>query len=426
MANDPTHKQPHLTLMRRKVLITTAVGCLLIAAALLGWQFLKEFLKDPLVGTATTTAGDIAATEYVEGGSRAVVFQPNGTKKLAPGWSAPAQDIDIAWHPSGNYLFFASNRKTGEGFNIYRWILKTDKVDARTSGSRSKTLPLFPNDSGPRADFALVSEGGFIKELDTRRGTTTQVLPPTLTQLQGTAEGGAAGQMEGLYKDIGSSFRKAVVTPDRSWVFAVMRYELGEVLVAQNLAATSARDALPAPIMAGRSVQLVAANDGTVAFLVQSFKIPPTIPVPKEWIKDGKLVPPFKHIVSTIRVVDGKLDQKVVLQSDDDAQAVDGLAISPDGQKLLVVAGAFDGVNFKPQTLVEMPSAEGGVRNAKPILRGEIRTPSYGPDGDRIAFVRSEKGHDSIYTVRSNGSELEKVSDEGDYGQPKISPQKLN
>ncbi|MEO2002728.1 MAG: hypothetical protein ABGY41_01350, partial [Candidatus Poribacteria bacterium] len=48
--------------------------------------------------------------------------------------------------------------------------------------------------------------------------------------------------------------------------------------------------------------------------------------------------------------------------------------------------------------------------------------PAYSPDGSTIAFTSDRNGRDEIYTIRTDGSRLRRLTDTGDDQRPRWSP----
>jgi Tol biopolymer transport system component len=69
--------------------------------------------------------------------------------------------------------------------------------------------------------------------------------------------------------------------------------------------------------------------------------------------------------------------------------------------------------------LLVAPIAEGGVKDARIIAQGEISSPSWSPDGQKLVFVRDG----DILTVGADGlGESNLTKGKGRYSTPLFSP----
>lgn len=422
----PRHKTP-LTI--RRIQITMLVCVVVIGGLFFAWQRLAEFFVDPVLDTPIDTKGWVAAVRYDEGSSRAVVIQADGKLRESPGWNSPNRDLDVTWHPNGHWVFFSSDREENQGFNIYRWTLANDKAQARSAGSRSAARPQFWSNDKEVRDLALVSSGGTINELNSRTGARAQILPPAPTAIGLAEEGGATGQIEAAYKQLGTSFREAVYGPNRETVFAVMRGEEGEVLIVQRIAGFKSQEPgerQPMPIIAAEEIQLDGNRNGEVVYTARNMR-PRTIEERRAWADEkGRVIPPFRHVVGVVKFNDaGEMEPGILLPSKDDTLAFDAPAISPDGSRMAVVSGAYaDGVSFKAQRIVLLPLDPNGGLQPVALVSGDVANPAWGPGSDQLAYVRRGDSGGAIYLIGVDGSGEKKVSpDGGDYDNPVISPQ---
>ncbi len=186
-------------------------------------------------------------------------------------------DRDLTWSPKGNFLYFVSDRKD-RTFNLFRWSPSSidDAPDQRTIGTRSRDNLRFPAQVTDDADSiakGLIVTGGMVQEFNPATQATEQILPPTtseITQSKGTEESGTEGQFEGIYGNLGTSFRVAAWCGNQKYIAAIMRREAGEILIVQEMNIVNGKFPPPRPIMAGDKVDFaVNPKDGNVVFTVQ-------------------------------------------------------------------------------------------------------------------------------------------------------------
>lgn len=421
-------------MIRNKLALRIVVWLFAIAILFAVYQWYRGLGHDIDLPVKADTAGFIAAVERRDNGSIAVIFRPDGTKVEAPDYKAGAQDKEVVWRPDGNRLFFSSDR-VDDSFNIYRWNTGRNTVERRSLGSRSQSSPNF-SPFGPPSEQnkPLIIAGGFVLELDPKDGSAVQVLPPPQREIaQSGEEQTVADQFTTLYGRIGTSFKEARWGKDRAYIIAVMRREGGEVLVIQPTRPTKDADgklrpALPVMLEAGDRIEIDVAPSGIVAASIIGFQFPDPNTVPEEFIKDNKVVPPFRHAL--VLVNPEKLGTQEVSSaafvSATDKVCLQQPRFSPDGSKILAVGGSVkDGINFTPEVLVSLPAQPNGFMNHTVLLSGEIRDPSWRPDGKEIVFVkRDDQSPRAIYRIGANGSGEKRVSqDAASYFGPVFSPQ---
>jgi hypothetical protein len=427
-ANNLENKDTPITPQaNKKLMMRFAIGLFLIALAILGYNWLRGLGSDPdIVRGGADTAGMIAAIQLLPEGARAVVFTADGEMLESPGYREGAYDQDIAWKGDGNRVFFSSDREENV-FHIYRWHPGRNIVERRTFGSRSQFLPWFPAEG----ETGLIIAGGNVLEFDHRAdGITQQVLPPAQRGLVASPEGGQVGLFEGVYKQWGTSFKAAKWVRNRDWIAGVIQGDDGQTLIIQNLSASAdpqKRENMPIPIAAGNRIEFDAhPASGKLVFSVQGFRFPAGTPVPEEFIQDGRIVYPFRHLLGIIEIgSDGPSQMMPIALSQQPDMAFSSPVLAPDGASLLMIAGALDDDSFRAQELVSMPAREGGAQAASRIVQAEVRQPSWDPTGRRITYLRTDgNGRQAIWVINSDGTGERNISgDRGDFGSPRFSPQ---
>lgn len=415
--------------MKSKLLLRFALGLFGLAALILIYQRAKDFKTDIDIGSADT-AGYVAAIQYLERGSRAVLLDASGKLVESPGYVEGKSDREIVWRPDGNRAFFSSDREEGV-FNVFRWNPGNGKVERRSFGSRGKGAIAFPPKGAPQAnDRALIVSGGLVLEFSPKDGSTQQVLPPIVTQDAGVAEDGGRGERTmAMYQRLGESFSAAAYGPDRAFIVATMRREDGEILIVQSMTPEKLRDgslALPDPEvwLAGSRIDFDVSAQGAVVAATLGFRFPDPNAIPEEFVRDGVATPPYRQAVLLIRPLEQDSRPVLLMATDKDEQAMAWPRFSPDGKEIAVVMGAWeDPIQFRAMALARMPALEGGSAQATLLANGDVREPSWRPDGEALVFAMKEGEGRPLFTISRDGGRPERFGPEGDFGLPVFSPQ---
>jgi hypothetical protein len=424
----PTPSQPKIS---HKLAIRTLILVLILGSLYLGYQVWQDKSKDLSFGPANTQ-GWIGAVEFKDDGQQAVAFDPTGKKMASPAWKAGRTDREITWDPSGNRLFFVSDREENN-FHVFRWN-PTDgsEPQRRTIGSRAFGYPEFSREpSDEKEDVSLVVCGGYVLEYHPKEQTTTQMLPiqgREITQSDDEQSGGAGGQFSGFYSQLGiTSFKMAKWCKGKTWIAAVMHRQQGEILVMQKMTpGADGKIPKPIPVVAGDHIDFdVNPKDGTLVYSCQNFQWPDDTHVPAEYTKNNKITRPYSHVV--MHVDPDAPNPEPLALSKDDVIAFGAPSISPDGASIAITAGPYEnGVGIAPKVLVSAPIAAGGLLNSRSQLAtGDIYEPSWSPDGQLLVFARRGKdGKRTIFTIHKDGSSEVNVSGAaGNFGTPFFSPQ---
>jgi len=416
-------------LMNRKMLNRLAFGLMTIAIILFGWNFLSRFFEDPDLGSVNST-GWIAAIEETPNGSQAVIIKSSGQVVASPDFADGNQDQGIVWQPDGNRLFFSSDRDPAKSFHIFRWNPAKEVVQDRSIGSRSQDNPTFPIDSlQPIAQNFLIISGGLVDDFNPRNGETHQQIPfvgrnPT------EAEGGqgVGSQFGPEYKYLGTAFRIARWCDDKKYIVGVMERDTGgETLVVQNMNPTNTEDAMPVPVIAGDHIDFtIDPASGSIVYCVQNWRVIDPDHPPKGLVKGNKIVPPFENAIGDLNLND-PTKSGIVAASPDNTMCFGMPAITPDGSKILFVAGNYSN-GLVSQGLFVCANQPRSSTSLTQLLRGSIYSPSWSPDGKQMTFIKpGTSGKNDVFTMGNDGSNLKDLTNgSGNFSAPQFSPQTIS
>ncbi len=85
---------------------------------------------------------------------------------------------------------------------------------------------------------------------------------------------------------------------------------------------------------------------------------------------------------------------------------------SPDGRSIIYLLRRFDDLNRLDICLLELESGQTRTLYGKPKVRSH--SPRWSPDGQWVAFICQENGHDDLWMVRPDGSRLHPAIEAGD------------
>ncbi|MEA2552390.1 MAG: hypothetical protein QOJ65_566 [Fimbriimonadaceae bacterium] len=396
---------------------------LLVVAALVLAIVLVQGVQDIDLPPTADTVGMVAAVEYLPNGSRVVLIKPDGTIVRSPGYKDGANDREPVWRPDGNRLFFSSDRDDGQ-VHLFRWNPASNKVERRTLSKGTYTNLVYSQaDQNARG---LVASGGKIVEFDPVGGAAALVLPPTARAVQSNPEEGATSSMDIMYGRYGNSFKKAAWFGGKKYVAAILKGDRGETLILQPMEAKDGRIQPPLPVSGGDRIDMdVSPKTGQLVFTVQGFRFPDPDQVPPEFVKNGKVVPPFRHFIG---MIEPNEPQKLVpiAQIPNDQNVFADPVISPDGSKAIMAVGVYGGVNNLHRTgLLSMTLRGGGAGAPAGIHKGPVYNYSFSGDGQQIAYVERGAGDMQIIHVMDADGSHDKAltTGKGSFGEARFSPQ---
>jgi dipeptidyl aminopeptidase/acylaminoacyl peptidase len=377
---------------------------------------------------AVDSRGYIAALLEKDGATKLVAILPDGSVREAPG-GGDFFDSELTWKPDGRRVLFTSNRSKGGSIQVFEWIpdRNSDPVQL-TPGGASRQNPWFAPDG---KEFVYAS-GGDILATSYPLLHSRQIMPPSDSPDGHETEGGDHVHAPGdehehdLVSTVwtqysaaieGEAFRKAYV--DGSVLLGEYTFSRGQALIIQNMNPSSAPEAVPQAPFGGDALDVsFHGASGRAVVAIIGFKFVNLNDVPRDQIgPDGRVKLPFVNALFAL----GLRDQSVIpiFLAPDDAQTIVSPSISPDGREVaFVIMEKVEGTKRATGLLVA-PIAEGGVKDARIIAQGEISSPSWSPDGQKLVFVRDG----DILTVGADGlGESNWTKGKGRYSTPLFSP----
>ncbi len=454
--------------IRKKLGIRLAIGLFIVAAIILAYGYVNNWIQYGGGESHTDTAGMIAALETVGNTTKLVVFKADGTKIDVPGYTPGVTDRDPAWRPDGDRLLFVSTRGDGN-FNVYRWNPKGGLPELRSQGGRSKANLYFgsTNDAATR-DNALLTSGGFVLQYNQKTAQMTQLLPPSARKTEGGSaeEGtGSISQMESLYKQIGTGFIRAVWGKGRTSVWTIMATDNGQALVYQPLEFEQGPDgkqtlAKPFRLIDAEKIQFSLDSEGrlfavttgptkmdlnrTVGY-ADKFSAEVTERTQKahlDTLPDAERAVASSAIEDQVRLSLKKVEEAVSTAQiyvvgvpgpgGPVIQPLVGLsgagrvfsepAASPTDDRVALVLTQIDPKTNKPSKGIVIFSPSSAPMG---VVEGDVGDPSWSPDGKRLLFTMRvpPDGNRAVYEADLVSQKLNRISQSGDFSAPVFSPQ---
>ena len=404
------------------------IGGAVVLAGIFGYIKFSEFATDPDIG-GYNSVGDIVAIEKKDGATtRAVIFKSDGKSVELSEPAEPTQgDLEASWSLDGNRVFLSSNRKT-KSYLVHRWNPEKNSVDIkREMNSMFQSAPWFGPAGDPNAATnGLILSGGAVLEYETRTGNTLQVLPPVSGPVSSGEGQGNSSPMEAIYKKFGDSFRAARYMGRRDVVLAVMRGDNDYVVLLNRLYPNEDGGMYPPQEifskLRAKEVAIDVAPDGSALIMVSHVRVFAELGDSLEGfeMKDGQPVPPFASGLFKLTMEGNEAKLAPIMVIPTEQQIMSGATLSPDGSQIAVV---IDDTEAKVKGMVLMPFKEGGAGEGQPLIQGNVSTPSFSPDGKKIAFIKFENSFSNVYVINTDGSNEKKMSSDGYFSNPKFSPQ---
>lgn len=425
-------KQPKIS---QKLVLRTAIGLFVLAGLIFGFVWLKGTKGDIGDLGSIDSIGAIAAIEQTADGSQVVYFDGKGDKHAEPDYKPGTTEKDPIWSNDGNRIFFSSDREK-QIYQIFRWNAATDaKPENRAPSTLKRFKPQLDPFGGP--DDLLFIQQGLGYRLDVKAGKASRIFPPIdqhraeeQDNNDNAGPGGSGSFDFGLAAEYGLVSAKWV-TP--TWLVGVRRLEDRESLIAQS---TEMQNGMHQPyvvLFTGKHISFdVSTANGLVICAIEGFRFNEGHPVPSQFIKDGKIVPPFRNVMikgtldELLQGLEGiKPKQNVLMASNKENEIFGDVALSPNGTEFAVTLATSDpNEPFKPVGLAVFTLDPSKPQTGR-IAVGEIFDPCWSPDGQTLAFsMRDGKGNRPIYTIPKAGGTQKLISSStGIFTSPVFSPQ---
>ena len=398
-----------------------------VLAGLIGGFYWFIGLKGDLqLGSDTSTM--ISAMKLNDQGSQAVVIDPQGEVTESANFSEGKSDRDLAWDPKGNRLFFISDRKD-ESFHIYRWDPQRNSVDQKSIDKAGRSNLSFDiQDDGAGELVGLVLVRGTVQEFRPKTAESQQVMPPTKKAIADQGSG-SSSTFEMIYKRFGQSFRAARWFGNRRYIAAVMRREdRGESLIIQD-SEPDEKGTLRPPQIVFVAEKINLAVDPKTGNLV--FSITDVLPIPSAngtptLGEDGKEIKyGFVHALFRLDSTANPPKLEVIGSSPQKDVSFSSPVVSPDGASIMFLVSKYLGEgSSEVMALEQCPLTAGGIQSHTTLTTGSITDPCFSPDGRKIAYVKREGSHQSIFIASSDGSSAKNLTgSSGDFASPAFSPQ---
>lgn len=401
-----------------------AIMLVVITILTIGFQFFKSAAEDPDFGDFKS-AGYIIAIERNGSVGRAVMFDESGKRIDAPKPSkSEYDDREVSWSLDGQRVFISSNRDSS-AYSVYRWNPAKSKMERRSVGSISQGAPWFGPYGDPEAKkFGVIQAGGQILALEIKSGATTTVLPPTAERVTTESEGSTSSMDN--YKNFGESFVKARYLGSKDRILGLMRNDEGNTVIFQAIGVDqNGQPFRPVEMYRGKRLNIETDRVGTAAVLIAGFQFAPNAEIPEEFIKNGKVTPPFADGIFKVGVgqdMAPSVEPVAMIPVGAKETFVD-FALSPDGKMLAAVIGEklADG-GYISRALVVMPFELQGSQKMTPLLQGAISSPSWSPDSSQITYLKTEGSDTDVYRANGDGSNELKLTNGGNWATPQFSP----
>jgi len=428
---------PHQPKIVQGRLLRTAVVLFVGAGAVGGYLWYSHQSKSDTA--PVDTKGCILALRNDAHASRAVLIKPDGSIVEAPTDQEGTDDREAVWRPDGSRVFI-SRSATGSKdpelstYHLYRWKPDERRVERRTIGSRALAHPRFAAADAALPDpMALATAGGRVLLFDPLQDSSIkQILPPTTKEIamNANAQGEAdAADFDALYKGLGSSFREARWSSDKSYIVAVLRRDSGEALIMQLSEPKTDADRVPRLIVCGDHIDFdVLPTGNAIVFTVQGFQWEDAAHVPDKFKKNGKIETPYRHLFALVDLDKANAKDNTAIAaidvSNNDAKCFSEPVCSPDGGGVAVVVGGYKGVgDFQAEALMAY-----ALQGGSPIViaPGAISNPCWEPSSEGIVYAKkgADGHHDICFMARGGGQERQITSGKGDFTHPVYSPQK--
>jgi dipeptidyl aminopeptidase/acylaminoacyl peptidase len=326
-----------------------------------------------------------------EGKGDLIVIKPDGSLLTLTQDAHDEESPD--WSPDGTKLVFASNRRE----EVYQlWTIDPDgkNLSPLTIGGGAKRAPRYD----PDGRYILHVAQGLVTEIDSK-GIHARQLIPLPAQMEPIHE--AYGQIAFRYaRRVIEDLIAAVQITDEGEQVVLQDVEIGERLFAPLVLLKGERVDVD---WAHQGLQLVIAGIGTEQALSEN---------------------EVRHIgvLGLFDFTENRKQPRVMplwVSLDNSEGAIEPVW-SPDDSRIAFVRceRRSDG-QWVRKGLMVIP-ADGG--SPTEIIAGEVYSPDWSPDGQRLVFAMGKPGARQIYTIKLDGTDLKPLTSSGDYISPRWSP----
>lgn len=423
MRLESSSEQPKIL---RRMVIRFSILALVLAGIIFGFMKFREVSQDIDLPANNETEGFIAAIQIKETGTQVVVIKPDGSILESPGWRDEVNDGEPSWRPDGNRLFFVSNREDNAQ-NVFRWNIDGNAINRRTVDSRSKSAPIWPAANGDEPSRSgLVVTGKLVLEFNATEGSMRQILPPIQRELTSSDPERGGPEVGSIYRKLqdNASFKTAMLSPDRRFIYAIMRQESDELLIVQDLF----EDKAPIPIAMAQQLEIdVHPTSGAVVYCALDFRLVDPASAPAEFIQDdGSIKLPFRHVLAYYDPTKPPEEaQKLIITSLENDSAFRWPKCSPDGELIALQAGQFGGPGrFDSKGILRVPIKEAAGNEVRKIYEGPAMEHAWTPESRGLVFVQTVSATDrAIFRMNLDGTGLQNLTEgKGRFAFPSVSP----
>lgn len=397
-----------------------------LAAFFVWWKNKPPGYLDPLIPPANT-AGYVVALKEVGGRQHVVAVAPDGSLR-SPG--GDANDTECAWDAKGERIVFISNRSADASYQVFNWVPDRENEPYRISeGASVRGLDVHPS-----GRYVLVASRGDIVAFSYPRGLTRRIMPPSVEPFVGGLEEVGLPGAQRDYKDVaeaisslwrqvkesveGEAFERGSLDSTGRFFAGILTTGRGKAVVLQDLVPEEPQQVSARVPFAAETIEIVMhPSEPRVLVSLQRFQYPSLASIPREMLNpDGTARKPFENAMLLLDFEGGAIPIAI---SADDSQQFRSPAISPDGSEVAFLLTEREGDGYATRGLFVAPLREGGASQARLLVEGDARQPSWLPDGSGLLLIR---GGD-IFRVNRDGTGLKALTtDGGPYSSPRMSP----
>jgi len=397
-----------------------------LAVFFVWWKNKPLGYLDPLIPPADT-AGYVVALKESGDRRQVVAIAPDGSHRSP---NEEANDIECAWDAKGERIVFISDRSPDGSYQVFNWVPDRANEPYRISEG-APVRGLFVHPSGR---YVLVASRGDIVAFSYPRGLPRRIMPPSVEPFVGDLEEVGLPGAEQDYEDIaqaisslwrqvkesveGEAFEAGALDASGRYFVGVLTTSRGKAVVLQDLEPKQPQQVSARVPFAAETLEIAMhPTEPRVLVSLRRFQYPSLASIPRNMLNpDGTARKPFENGMLLLDFHGGVVPIAV---SANDSQQFLSPTLSPDGSEVAFVLTEREGDGYVTRGLFVAPVQEGGVAQARRLVEGDARQPSWLPDGTGLLLIR---GGD-VYRVNADGTGLKAVTtDGGPYSSPRMSP----